>query len=210
MSSKKGIKFYQTLDLRNRQNDSDLIKVYKDWAKDYDNDNDTLLGTVSQPLAVEILSDYMKKRNSNIIDVGCGTGLVGKALNKEGFSNFDGIDISQEMLNIAKDQGYKKLIKASLNQKLPIKENAYEIAFCVGVFTHNHVKSDRLDELIRIVKQNGLICFTVNEEVYEVYGFHTKIEQLESEKKWKILSLQKLDYMIKKNVKGYYCLASVC
>ena len=59
--------------------------VYKGWAPAYDKDNDNLLGTVSQPLSVQIFQEYIKDKSLRIIDVGCGTGLVGVELEKDGF-----------------------------------------------------------------------------------------------------------------------------
>ena len=205
----KGLKFYDNLDLTHSRNDEDLQDVYKEWASAYDYDNDHLLGTVSQPLSVQIFQEYMKDKSVRIIDVGCGTGLVGVELEKSGFTNFDGIDISQEMIDIAKQRGYSKLFIGSLNESLPFESNEYDAAFCVGVFTHGHVGSDRLDELVRIVKPGGIICFTINEGVYELYGFNSKIQKLESENVLKVLEVRKNDYMVKKNVKGFYCLVEV-
>jgi len=205
----KGLKFYDNLDLTHSHNDEDLQVVYKEWAPAYDHDNDNLLGTVSQPLSVQIFQEYIKDKSLRIIDVGCGTGLVGVELEKGGFSNFDGIDISQEMIDIAKQRGYSKLLIGSLNDSLPCENNEYDAALCVGVFTHGHVSSDRLDELIRIVKPGGIICFTVNEGVYDSYGFDSKIKNLESTNIWKILEIRKSDYMTKKNIKGIYCVVKV-
>jgi len=205
----KGLKFYDNLDLTRSHNDEDLQDVYKEWAAAYDHDNDNLLGTVSQPLSVQIFQEYIKDKALRIIDVGCGTGLVGVELEKGGFSNFDGIDISQEMIDIAKQRGYSKLFIGSLNDSLPCENNEYDAAFCVGVFTHGHVVSERLDELVRIVKSGGIICFTINEGVYETYGFNSKIKKLESELVWKVLEIRKNDYMVKKNVKGFYCIIEV-
>ena len=205
----KGLKFYDNLDLTHSHNDEDLQVVYKEWAPAYDHDNDNLLGTVSQPLSVQIFQEYIKDKSLRIIDVGCGTGLVGVELEKGGFSNFDGIDISQEMIDIAKQRGYSKLFIGSLNDSLPCENNEYDAALCVGVFTHGHVSSDRLDELIRIVKPGGIICFTVNEGVYDSYGFDSKIKNLESTNIWKILEIRKSDYMTKKNIKGIYCVVKV-
>ena len=190
-------------------NDEDLQVVYKEWAPAYDYDNDNLLGTVSQPLSVKIFQEYIKDKSLRIIDVGCGTGLVGVELEKGGFSNFDGIDISQEMIDIAKQRVYSKLFIGSLNDSLPCENNEYDAALWVGVFTHGHVGSDRLDELVRIVKPGGIICFTVNEGVYDSYGFDSKIKNLESTNIWKILEIRKSDYMTKKNIKGIYCVVKV-
>ena len=101
----KGLKFYDNLNLAHSHNDEDLQDIYKEWAPAYDHDNDNLLGTVSQPLSVQIFQEYIKDKSLRIIDVGCGTGLVGVELEKDGFTNFDGIDISQEMIDIAKQRG---------------------------------------------------------------------------------------------------------
>ena len=207
MNKKKGLNFYKNLNLREEKNDEKIKFVYEEWAQNYDSDNDHLLGTVSQPQCVKLVAKELEDKNAEMIDIGCGTGLVGEHLKAFGFKNFDGIDISEKMLEIAKTRGYRKLLLGSLNKDLPIYNNTYDVTFCVGVFTHGHVKSDRVSELLRITKPGGLICFTVNEGVYEEYGFKTMIYQYEKEKKWDVLFLDKDDYMTKKAVKGYYCLA---
>lgn len=207
MNKKKGLNFYKNLNLREEKNDEKIKFVYEEWAQNYDSDNDHLLGTVSQPQCVKLVAKELEDKNAEMIDIGCGTGLVGEHLKAFGFKNFDGIDISEKMLEIAKTRGYRKLLLGSLNKDLPIYNNTYDVTFCVGVFTHGHVKSDRVSELLRITKPGGLICFTVNEGVYEEYGFKNTIYQYEKEKKWDVLFLDKNDYMTKKEVKGYYCLA---
>ena len=207
MNKKKGLNFYKNLNLREEKNDEKIKFVYEEWAQNYDSDNDHLLGTVSQPQCVKLVAKELDDKNAEMIDIGCGTGLVGEHLKAFGFKNFDGIDISEKMLEIAKTRGYRKLLLGSLNKDLPIYNNTYDVTFCVGVFTHGHVKSDRVSELLRITKPGGLICFTVNEGVYEEYGFKNTIYQYEKEKKWDVLFLDKNDYMTKKEVKGYYCLA---
>jgi len=205
----KGLKFYDNLDLSASQNEEELLDVYKKWASIYDKDNYDLLGTVSQPNSVQIFHKYIVDKNQKIIDVGCGTGLVGLELQKLGYTNFDGIDISKDMIDIAIDRGYKALFLGNLNDSLPIESDSYDAALCVGVFTHGHVGPGRLKELSRIVKSDGLVCFTVNEDVYESYGFDKVIQKLEFENIWKVLELRKQDYMTKKNVKGFYCVAKV-
>ena len=208
-NNQKGLRHYDNLDLSKSKNDDEVLGIYKDWALLYDKDNDDLLGTVSQPNTVQIFHDYVKDCKLKIIDVGCGTGLVGLELQNLGFSNFDGIDISQEMIDIAQGRGYNSLFLGNLNKSLPIDSNSYDAALCVGVFTHGHVGPDRFSELVRIVKSEGIICFTINEDVYESYGFDIAIKRLESENVWEVLDIKKHDYMVKKNVKGIYCVVKV-
>lgn len=205
----KGLGLYDNLDLSASQNDQELLDVYKKWASIYDKDNDDLLGTVSQPNSVQIFHKHLSDKNQKIIDVGCGTGLVGVELSKLGYTNFDGIDISKEMIDIAIDRGYRSLFLGNLNDSLPLESNSYDAALCVGVFTHGHVGPSRLIELIRVIKPQGLLCFTVNEDVYESYGFDKVIKELEAKKVWKLLESCKQEYMTKKNVMGFYYVARI-
>ena len=209
MSVKDGLNNYKDLDLKNVSNDHKLKKVYRDWAEKYDYDNDHVLGTVSQPKSVALLSTRLKDKSVKIIDIGCGTGLVGKNLKAEGFLYFDGIDISEDMLSIAKSRGYTNLFLGSLNKQLPVLTDSYDCAMCIGVFTHGHVSSDRFNELCRIIKPGGYVCFTVNEGVFDKYGFKEMITEFEANNRWNVVSLFKDDYMTLENVKGYYCLVII-
>ena len=207
MNKVKGLNIYNDLNLDKTKNDFEIKKVYQDWAVQYDKDNDDLLGTVSQPNAVDLLNSHMNDKNIEIVDIGCGTGLVGKFLQNKGYLYYDGLDISEEMLEIAKSRGYRHLSVGSLQHKLPFENDTYDAVFCVGVFTHGHVNSNGLDELIRITKKDGFIIFTINEGVYEDYQFDKKIPLMEKEGLIKVIYFEKKDYMAKKNVMGYYCLA---
>ncbi len=209
MSRRAGLKNYKDLNLKDAKNDNRLTEVYRDWAKKYDYDNDHVLGTVSQPKSVNLLSTRLKDKTAKIIDVGCGTGLVGENLKAKDFIYFDGIDISKDMLSIAKSRGYRNLFLGSLNKQLPVLDDAYDAAMCIGVFTHGHVSSDGFNELCRIVKSGGYVCFTINEEVFEEYGFKDMIAEFQLNKAWEVISLYEDDYMTLENVKGYYCLAVV-
>ena len=209
MARGDGLKNYENLDLKDAKNDNRLMEVYRDWAKKYDYDNDNVLGTVSQPKSVSLLSTRLKDKTAKIIDVGCGTGLVGEKLKAKDFINFDGLDISKDMLSIAKSRGYRNLFLGSLNKQLPVLDDAYDAAMCIGVFTHGHVSSDRFNELCRIVKPGGYVCFTINEGVFEEYGFKEMIAEFQLNKVWEVITLYKDDYMTLENVKGYYCLAVV-
>merc|ERR1719309_379511 len=64
-----------------------------------------------------------------IVDLGCGDGAVGEALRAKGFSNLAGLDISQGMLDLAKERGiYGSLQKADLSQDLPLEDESFDCA----------------------------------------------------------------------------------
>ena len=64
-------------------------------------------------VAAEQLHETLIKHNYNqdteILDLGCGTGLVVEHLYKLGYKNVDGIDISEEMLKLSEAKGVYRL-----------------------------------------------------------------------------------------------------
>ena len=158
---------------------------------------------------VNIFKKHALNKDIKIFDAGCGTGLVGLELKKFGYNNIEGADLSKKLLNLVPKKIYSKLEQIDLNNPLNKKSNIYEAVLCVGTFTFGHVKPPALDEFIRIIKNKGLICFTINEGIYEEYGFDKKIKQLSEKKSWHIKEFFKSDYIASKDVNAWLCLAEV-
>ena len=127
-----------------------------------------------------LIKKYLVNKDALFFDAGCGTGLVGLQLKKFGYKNFHGADLSKKLLDTVPKNLYKKLFKVDLNQSIKLSNNHYDTVMCVGTFTFGHVKPPALDEFIRITKNKGLICFTINEGIHEEYGFDKKIEDLKN------------------------------
>ena len=89
------------------------------------------------------------------------------------------------------------------------KNNYYDGVMCVGSFTYAHVKPNALAEFVRITKNKGLICFTINEGIHEEYGFDKKIKELEDMNKWKKIEFFKSDYIASKDVNAWLGLYEV-
>ena len=60
-----------------------------------------------------------------------------------------------------------------------------------------------------MTKNKGLICFTINEGIYEEYGFNKKIEQLTNNKSWVMKEFFKSNYIASKDVNAWLGLAEV-
>ena len=130
-------------------------------------------------------------------------------MKKLGYLNIEGLDFSQDMLNLIPKNIYKKIEKVDLNKPLKFSSNMYDVVTCVGTFTYGHVKSHALDELIRITKNKGIICFTINEGIYEKYGFDNKIKELTNNKSWDVKEFFKTDYIVNKKVNAWLGLAEI-
>ena len=53
------------------------------------------------------------------------------------------------------------------------------------------------------------MCFTINEGIYEEYGFEKKIKELSDKKFWKVKEFFKSDYITTKDVEAWLCLAEI-
>tara|TARA_Y100001960_G_C14443871_1_gene713899 strand:+ start:155 stop:781 length:627 start_codon:yes stop_codon:yes gene_type:complete len=185
-----------------------VLNYYMNWTENNQYNQDMIdWNYVGPENAVKIFTKYASNKSITILDAGCGTGLVAKELLKEGFSNFIGLDFSQNMLDLVPKNLYQELDLVDLNNPLKYTNNYYDAVICVGTFTYGHVKAYALDEFIRILKKNGLICFTVNEGIYNKNQFDKKIQDLVIKKKWEILELKKLTYIVNKDVDAWFCVA---
>ena len=188
----------------------EVMRYYDDWGIKNKYDKDMIDWKYSGPKeTVEVLRKYAKNKNIKIYDAGCGTGLVGVELKKFGYNNYDGADLSQKLLDLVPKGLYRKLSKVDLNQNIEIENDTYDAVMCVGTFTFGHVKAHALDEFIRITKNTGLICFTINEGIYEEYDFDKKIKELSDKKSWKMKEFFKSDYIASKDVNAWLGLAEV-
>ncbi len=205
-SKDHGIDIYHDLD-PDADKAGQLNTIYADWADKYDEDNDNKLKTVSQPTTVELFAKHITDASVEILDVGCGTGIVGKFLKRSGFTTYDGTDPTLEMLNLADKHGYRHLFPLEPGEPLPVDDASYDAAFCVGVFTHGHLGPEGFDELLRVTKPGGMIAFTVNEGVWEPGRFAPAIEALSVQEKWHVIEQVKRDYMVNEGVQAWYIVA---
>ena len=188
----------------------EVEEYYDEWTVENKYDKDMVDWKYSGPQeTVDLLKKHILNKDIKILDAGCGTGLVGIELKKNGFDNLDGADFSQKMLDLIPKDIYQNLFKIDLNQKVNIKDNTYEGLTCVGTFTFGHVNPPALDEMVRICKTESLICFTINIGIYEEYGFDKKIKELEDKNSWKIIEFFKSNYIASKGVNAWLVLAQV-
>lgn len=98
------------------------------------------------------------------MDLGCGTGLVGKALYERGFRHITGVDISNEMMDEARELSiYEKFEEVDLSgaDKFPqILKNMYQVCTCAGLVNHHHMNWALFEAMIMALKQGGIAVYT--------------------------------------------------
>jgi SAM-dependent methyltransferase len=159
----------------------DAVRLYADWAKTYDEDFAARRRYIFADAVAAEFARLATQKDGPVLDVGCGTGLVGSALDQLGEWRLDGFDISPEMLDVARAKGvYASLTTGDLTGRLDLPDGAYGGLVSAGTFTHGHVGPEALDELIRIARRGALFVLGINEEHFESRGFSTALEKFTS------------------------------
>ncbi len=118
-----------------------------------------------------------------VLDVGCGTGLVGEALRADPAcpGPLDGLDLSTEMLDRARTKAtadghpvYAELHTGDLTAVLDLADGAYGGITSCGTFTHGHVGPAAFDELYRVARPGALFAIGVNPDHYVAHGFEAR------------------------------------
>jgi predicted TPR repeat methyltransferase len=174
----------------------ELAKAYGEWAGQYDRDLVDEMGYVAPAIASQLLQEYVDDKQVRILDAGCGTGLVGATLHQSGYYNLEGFDYSVDMLERAKDKGvYTRLHQGDLTGRLDLPGNSYDAIISVGTFTCGHVGPEAFDELVRITKPEGHLCFTVRDQAWEEDNYRFAMNKLENSGVWKRLEEKTTDYI---------------
>ena len=75
---------------------------------------------------------------------------------------------------------YTHLIQQDMNGRLDIPDDTYGATICVGTFTYAHVGPRAFEELVRVTRPGGYICFTIRDGAYQEYGYRNKMLELEA------------------------------
>lgn len=184
----------------------EALILYQDWAVSYDRHLEGQLKYIAPLTIVNIFSDRQSTQDLCVLDVGCGTGLVGAQLVKHNFHCIDGLDLSGDMLSEARNKGiYRHLFEMDLNKALTVGKSSYEAAISCGTFTHGHVGADAFQRVLELLKLNGIFACTIHKEVWLSAGFSHLFEELCSAGKMEVELIYSLPFFANSPSDGYYC-----
>ncbi len=157
------------------------MSFYSDWAGEYDDRMEGVLGYVAPKLMAEYFATAVPNRTTSILDVGCGTGLTGLYLKSHGFQTIDGIDLNSQMLAKSRARGfYRTLIEADITKHIELPTASYDGIISSGTFTLGHVGAEPIPELVRLLKPGAVLGCTIHREIWAQRGFEEQFAQLEA------------------------------
>ncbi|MEM7056780.1 MAG: class I SAM-dependent methyltransferase [Pseudomonadota bacterium] len=147
-------------------------KLYDAWAASYDQEI-AENGYVTPRRCAEALAGLAPDLTAPVLDFGCGTGLSGLALRSAGFSTIDGIDLSAEMLNIARGrQGvYRTLHQVVAEDGLPFAPGTHSHAIAAGVISPDHAPPDMAEQILAHLPPGGILVFSLNDHALKFPEF---------------------------------------
>ncbi len=100
-------------------------------------------------------------RNKKVLDLGCGSGIFTKTLLKHG-GKVIGIDLSKELIEIAKKEIPKTEFYVGDMQKLPFKSGKFDIVASNLVLHYLKNWNFVFKEVSRVLKKKGIFLFYTN------------------------------------------------
>ena len=162
---------------------------YDEWAETYD---DELVSWSYQApgIAAEMVGTHQPDARS-VLDVGCGTGLVGKALRARGIAaRIIGLDISQASLRVAQRTGaYDEVKRANLQQPLDVEDDCVDVLVCAGVMTYLPDVEAVWREFARVVRPGGIVVVTQREDLWEPRKCQEVVDRLATDDVWTPLDI---------------------
>lgn len=137
--------------------------LFEQYAFNYDNHVKSHLRYQVPTKMREAIAPFTKniKEPWRALDMGCGTGLCAP-LFADVVGHLTGIDISENMIAVAKQQGgYQNLVVTDILSFLEHKFNQYDLILAADVFVY----FGELETLFKLMRQalkpQGMVCFSI-------------------------------------------------
>jgi len=137
------------------------IEQFDKWAVKYDSDYWMFYFRAAYKRILDV-SKLFIKNNSNILDIGCGTGSFEKMLSENiNYREIYGLDVSEEMLKIARYKNINKninFINCDISQ-FDFNSNYFDAVFSLNSFHHFPNQDLVINKIYDLLKVNGNFIF---------------------------------------------------
>ncbi|MDD3340133.1 MAG: methyltransferase domain-containing protein [Lachnospiraceae bacterium] len=131
-------------------------KVYNEMAWEYDFAPE---GNYTRPHKEEITKKAVLRDGDNILDVACGNGSLLGALAQKARVNAFGIDISENMIEAARERNPACTFAVSPCVPLGFENESMDVITVSCTFHHFEAPQTFANECMRVLKKNGTVLF---------------------------------------------------
>lgn len=158
-----------------------IVERYDGWAEDYEHDVRSWGYTLPEDIAELVVA---ASPVGSVLDAGCGTGLIGRALADRGISGdrLIGVDVSAASLALAGAAGcYEELLQVDLASGLPFDDSAFGALVCGGVLTYVAEPEPVLSEFVRVVRNGGVVVFSQRTDLWAERGVDEVLDRIRAQ-----------------------------
>lgn len=135
----------------------------------FEQERDHFFYRFTHDAVLQIASTLHLTRPVKILDVGCGTGMLVKKLQRIGIA--EGVDAHPNAVRFGKKRNIR--IRRGLIGSLPFRTRSFHLVTCIDVLCHRSIQNDvtALKELKRVLLPGGILILRVPAHQY-LYGAH--------------------------------------
>ena len=170
----------------------ELAEGYADWAEQYDRDV-MAMGYQTPGIVAGLIGRHVPRGTGPILDCGAGTGLVGLLLAGLGYPELHAMDMSEDMLAVARSRGcYRGVERAVLGEPLDYPDGRFAAVVASGVFTVGHAPASAYDEIVRILAPGGMFVVSERVDGDANADYRARREALEGNGRWRFVDRTEL------------------
>jgi SAM-dependent methyltransferase len=167
------------------ESDPDHVRaLYDDWATEYDR-NLIDWGYEAPQVSVEFLRT-LAGADASVLDLGCGTGMVGRLLAAAGFEAITGVDFSDDSLALAAASDVYSATHQIDLSVLPttLPKAGFGAVICVGVMSYLLDTTASCREFCRVAAPGAPIVLTQRGDLFDKRDDQAAFDALSAEGLW--------------------------
>jgi trans-aconitate methyltransferase len=158
---------------------------YAEWAPPTDERFDVDPENVLAQRIAEIVAQETADQLLEVVDIGCGSGALGRALGESSPQlQIDGIDISKSLLALAekalRNNGvpcYREVLDADLTKPIYFAANHYDMLVSSGLFAPGLLGASDLVAMVQSVKARGRLIVGIDKSHFDNAAFRIVIQE---------------------------------